>query len=67
MKYGNNEDWHDWLIMHLMCGVKTHIVTSVELSNATAHDSPYFKPLVEQTAKAAFTMQEVSADKLTSA
>ena len=63
VKYGNNEDWHDWLKMHLMCGVKTHIVTSVELSNATAHDSPYFKPLVEQTAKAGFKMQEVSADK----
>ena len=63
VKYGNNEDWHDWLKMHLICGVKTHIVTSVELSNATAHDSPYFKPLVEQTAKAGFTMQEVSADK----
>jgi hypothetical protein len=39
VKYGNNEDWHDWLKMHLMCGVKTHIVTSVELSNATAHDN----------------------------
>ena len=27
------------------------------------HDSPYFKPLVEQTAKAGFTMKEISADK----
>jgi len=63
VKYGNNEDWHDWLKMHLMCGVKTHIVTSVEMSGATANDSPYYKPLVEQTAKAGFKMQEVSADK----
>jgi transposase len=63
VKYGNNEDWHDWLKMHLMCGVKTHIVTSVEMSGATANDSPYFKPLLQQTAKAGFTMQEVSADK----
>jgi len=63
VKYGNNEDWHDWLKMHLMCGVKTHIVTSVEISHATANDSPYYKPLVEQTAKAGFKMHEVSADK----
>lgn len=63
VKYGNNEDWHDWLKMHLMCGVKTHIVTSVEMSGATANDSPYFKPLLQQTAKAGFKMQEVSADK----
>lgn len=63
VKYGNNEDWHDWLKMHLMCGVKTHIVTSVEMSGATANDSPYYKPLLAQTAKAGFKMQEVSADK----
>ena len=63
VKYGGNEDWHDWIKMHLMCGVKTHIVTSVELSRATKHDSPYYKPLLQQTAKAGFTMHEVSADK----
>ena len=63
VKYGNNEDWHDWLKMHLMCGVKTHIVTSVESSRATANDSPFFKPLLQQTAKAGFNMLEVSADK----
>ncbi len=63
VKYGNNEDWHDWIKMHLMCGVKTHIVTSVESSRATANDSPFFKPLLQQTAKAGFNMLEVSADK----
>jgi transposase len=63
VKYGNNEDWHDWIKMHLMCGVRTHIVTSVELSGARRHDSPFFKPLVEQTAKAGFNMQEIAADK----
>jgi transposase len=63
VKYGNTEDWHDWLKMHLMCGVKTHIVTSVEMSNATANDSPFYKPLLQQTEKAGFKMKEVSADK----
>jgi transposase len=63
VKYGGTEDWHDWVKMHLMCGVKTHIVTSVEISRATKHDSPFYKPLLQQTAKAGFNMQEVSADK----
>jgi transposase len=63
VKYGGTEDWHDWVKMHLLCGVKTHVVTSVEISRATKHDSPYFKPLLQQTAKAGFKMQEVSADK----
>jgi hypothetical protein len=26
VKYGNNEDWHDWVKMHLTCGVTTHIL-----------------------------------------
>lgn len=63
VKYGGNEDWHDWIKMHLMCGTSTHIVTSVELSRARSHDSPYYKPLVDATAKSGFNMQEVSADK----
>lgn len=45
-----------------MCGVKTTIVTSVEISHATAGDYPYFAPLAEQASQN-FTMQEVPADK----
>lgn len=63
VKYGGNEDWHDWIKMHLMCGTSTHIVTSVELSRARSHDSPYYKPLVDATAKSGFNMVEISADK----
>jgi hypothetical protein len=63
VKYGNDEDWRDWIKVHLMCGVKTHIVTSVEVSRANANDSPYFKPLVEQTARSGFHLAEISADK----
>jgi transposase len=63
VKYGQDENWHDWVKVHLMAGVKTHIVTSVEISRAYQHDSPFFKPLVEQTAQSGFEMKEVSADK----
>ena len=52
----------DWLKMHLMCGVKTNIVTGVEISERYDHDSPFFAPLVNDTAKR-FTLREVSADK----
>lgn len=63
VKYGQDENWHDWIKLHLMCGTSTHIVTSVEVSRAYQHDSPYFKPLVEQTAQSGFEMKEISADK----
>jgi len=64
VKHGNRkgEDWHDWIKLHLMTGVKTNIVTSVEVSRRYSNDSPYFKPLVERTARN-FQIREVSADK----
>jgi transposase len=52
----------DWIKVHLMCGVKTNIVTAVEITERFASDCKYFKPLVDTTAEN-FVMQEVSADK----
>jgi transposase len=52
----------DWVKVHLMCGVKTNIVTAIELTHANAGDSPQFTPLVEQTSQN-FNMREISADK----
>ena len=63
VKYGNTEDWHDWLKMHLICGVKTHVVAGVEMSGATANDSPFYKPLLQQAVNAGFNLREVSADE----
>ncbi len=45
-----------------MCGVSTHIVTSVDISGWEANDTTYFVPLLEQTARN-FQIAEVSADK----
>jgi transposase len=61
-KYGKEVDAHDWIKVHLMCGVKTHIVTSVEITGRHANDSPLLPPLVNETAKN-FTIKECSADK----
>jgi transposase len=55
-------DKKDWIKVHLICGVKTNIVTAVEISERHAGDSPRFKPLVNKTAEN-FVMDEVSADK----
>jgi transposase len=62
-KYGRELDYRQWLKVHLMCGTKTNIVTSAEVSKTYANDSPYFKPLVEKTAQSGFKMAEISADK----
>jgi hypothetical protein len=64
-KYGSNPQFIDkaeWLKVHLMCGVMTNIVTSVEVTGRNVGDSPQFAPLVEQTARN-FVMNEISADK----
>ncbi|HMG75827.1 MAG TPA: transposase [Pyrinomonadaceae bacterium] len=53
---------HDWIKVHLMCGVKTNIVTSIEITDAYANDCPQFDGLVKTTARN-FTMSQVSADK----
>jgi hypothetical protein len=51
-----------WVKVHLMCGVHTKIVSSVEVSGWTAHDTNYFIPLIEATAEH-FQLRDVSADK----
>jgi len=45
-----------------MCGVRTNIVTAVEIHDKNASDSPLLPDLVNATA-AHFRLQEVSADK----
>jgi transposase len=61
-KYGVERSGHDWVKCHAICGVKTNIVTAVEIADRDANDSPFFKPLVERTAEN-FEIQSVPADK----
>jgi len=51
-----------WVKVHLMCGVKTNVVTAVEITDAYSADITHFKPLLEATAQN-FDVREVSADK----
>lgn len=61
-KHGKVQTEHDWVKAHVMTGVKTNIITAVEVSGAHGADSNYFPPLVNETAKH-FEIKEVSADK----
>jgi transposase len=62
IKYGKERAEHEWVKCHLMCGVKTNIVTAIEIGDRFAHDNPFFPTMVESTAKN-FQIAEVSADK----
>jgi transposase len=61
-KYGKPRQEHDWVKVHLVCGVKTNVVTAVEILGKDAQDCPILPDLIEATAEN-FTMREVSADK----
>jgi len=61
-KYGKMRSEAKWIKTHLMCGVKTHVVTSVEVTPTETADAPQLPQLVNTTAKT-FQISEVSADK----
>ena len=61
-KYGAPRQQHEWVKVHLMCGVRTNIVTAVEIKDKDASDTKLLPALVDTTAKN-FRLVEVSADK----
>lgn len=61
-RYGREKNVQMWLKAHIMCGVKTNIVTSVEITEGTASDTKQFETLVRKTAEN-FEIGMVCADK----
>lgn len=61
-KWGKIRSEAKWVKAHLMCGVQTNIVTSVEVTATESADAPFLAPLVQTTART-FPIREVSADK----
>lgn len=61
-KYGAEKKKAEWVKAHIMCGVRTNVVTAVEIHEPTAGDAPQLPALVDATAQN-FTIREVSADK----
>ena len=60
-KYGQPKQEYDWVKCHVMTGVKTNIVTAVEIGERYSGDSPQFLPMLKTTA-GTFKINEVSAD-----
>lgn len=61
-KWGKMRSEAKWVKAHLICGVNTHVVSSIEITPTESADAPFLTPLVEATAKN-FSINEVSGDK----
>ena len=61
-KYGQPKQEYDWVKCHVMTGVKTNVVTAVEIGERYAADCPQFQPLLKSTVERGFRPREVSAD-----
>lgn len=61
-QYGPRQGHHEWVKVHLMCGVRTNIVTAVVIKDRDASDTKLLPALVDATALN-FKLNEVSADK----
>ena len=62
IKYNRFTAKQNWVKAHICTGVKTNVVTAIEIHEQDAGDAKQLPALVETTAKN-FTMKEVSADK----
>jgi transposase len=60
-KYGGEKIQRSWVKAHIMCGVKTNVITAVEIHSQNANDAPLLPPLLKTTRKR-FDVKEVSAD-----
>ena len=61
-KWGKERSEARWVKAHLICGVKTHVIASAEVTATETADSPQLPQLVNATAQT-FNINEVSADK----
>lgn len=61
-KYGKERAEHGYLKAHAMVGVNTNIITAIEVTPSTSHDSPLLPPLLTTTVRR-FAPVEISADK----
>jgi transposase len=61
-KYGETKSGRDWVKAHAMCGVKTNIVTAVQIEDRHTADITQLPGLVKTTAEN-FTIKDVPADK----
>lgn len=61
-RHGVERREHDWVKVHLACGVKTQVVTAAAIYNRDAADSPVLPELLHTT-REGFQVDEMYADK----
>ena len=61
-KYGVERQEHDWVKVHIMCGVKTNVVTAIEIAGRNASDAHQLPALVNATTAQSFPIGDVSVD-----
>ncbi len=61
-KYGRERSISQYVKAHVMVGVKTNVITSVEVTPGYINDYPLLKPLLKSTT-ARFNVAKLSADK----
>lgn len=61
-KHQKDLKYRIWLKAHMMCGVKTNIITSIEVTEGNVNDSTQLPRLVRETSKD-FALGEVVCDK----
>jgi transposase len=66
IKYGDKQPnmvkRQDWVKAHVMVGVKTNVITAIEVTHAHASDHGQFESLVETTSQS-FVIDSVAGDK----
>lgn len=60
-KHGKRRIKRSWVKAHIMCGVRTNVVTALEIHGQDANDSPLLPSLLSATTQR-FDVREVSAD-----
>lgn len=61
-KFGKMRSESGWIKAHIIVGVRTKIVTSIEVTESCGSDFKQYRPLVQSTAQR-FNIKEISADK----
>src|SRR5579863_3800094 len=62
-KHGTVRQQDEWVKVHLMCGVKTNVVTAVEIAGKDASSTPMLPALLKKTVENGFQPREISGDK----
>jgi len=60
-KFGELKIKRAWVKAHIMCGVKTNVITAVEIHDKDTNDGTMYQPLLQSTASR-FNVNDVCAD-----